>query len=98
MTMISITKTMCENPVSIYTRKHILIRKSRTSFFNVFCSIERVLVNDINKVRLNKEVNVYLVGISFLEQKLFSFYLLLKSWHFPDTRFGQNSDDILKHL
>ena len=78
----------------IYTRTHILIQKSRMSFFNVFCFIESDLVYDINKVRLNKYVFLYLVGISFLEQQIFSFYLLLKSWHFPHTRFGQNNDDM----
>jgi len=53
------------------------------SFFNVFRFFESVLVHDTNNVHLNKGLHLYLVGISFLEQKLFSFYLLLKSWHFP---------------
>ena len=62
----------------IYTKTHILIRKSCMSFSNVFWYIESVLVNDINNIRLNKWL-----------------YLLLKSWHFPLPRFGQNSDDML---
>ena len=74
----------------IYTRTHILMRKSRMSFFNVFCFLESVLVYDINNVRLNKWSFLYLVGILFLE--LFNCYLLLKS--FPLTWFGQNSADM----
>jgi len=30
--------------------------------------------------------------------KIFSFYLFLKGWHFPLTRFGQNSDVVLIYL
>ena len=43
------------------------------SFFNVFCFIESVLVYDINNIRLNKWLFLYLVGISFLEQKNIQF-------------------------
>ena len=39
------------------------------SFFNVFCFIERVLVYDINNVRLNKWVFLYLVGILYLQRR-----------------------------
>ena len=80
----------------IYTSTYILIRKSLMSFFNVFCFSESVLVYDINNVHLNKSLFLYLVGISFLEQKIFSFYHLLKSWHFQLTLFGQNRDDMLQ--
>jgi len=66
------------------------------SFFNVFCFSESVLVYDINNVHLNKSLFLYLVGISFLEQIIFSFYHLLKSWYFRLTRFGQNRDDMLQ--
>ena len=38
------------------------------SFFNVFCFIEIILIYDINNVRLNRGLFLYLVGISFLEQ------------------------------
>jgi len=62
--------------------------------FNVFFIIESVLVNNINNVCLNKWSYLYLVGTSFFKQKIFRFYLLLKSWHFPLMRFGQNSNDI----
>ena len=44
--------------------------------------------------QLLDQISCYLVGIWFLEQKIFSFYLLLKSWHFPLTWFGQNSEDM----
>ena len=47
--------------------------------FNVF--IESILVYDIDSVRLNKWLFLYLVSISFLEQSIFSFYPLLKSIH-----------------
>ena len=80
----------------IYTSTYILIRKSLMSFFNVFCFSESVLVYDINNVHLNKSLFLYLVGISFLEQIIFSFYHLLKSWYFQLMRFGQNRDDMLQ--
>ena len=82
MTMISIIKTMCENlgqPIfSLYIYTRTQISKSRMSFFNVFCFIESVLVKYINNVHLNKWLYLYLIGILFLEQRIFSFHLLLK--------------------
>jgi len=51
------------------------------SFFNVFCCIESVLVYDINNVQVIISLFGCLVVILFLEQKIFSFYLLLKSFH-----------------
>ena len=56
MMKISIKRMIYENPgyPIVYIRTHNVIKKSRMSFINVFCFIERVLVNDINDVRLNK--------------------------------------------
>jgi len=47
------------------------------SLFGMFCLIESDLVNDINNVRLNKGLYLYLAGELFLEQKQISFYVLL---------------------
>ena len=47
------------------------------SLFSMFCLIESVLVNDINNVRLNKGLSLYLAGTLFLEQKQISVYVLL---------------------
>ena len=43
------------------------------SFFNVFRFIESVLVHDTNNVHLNKGLHLYLVGISFLGEKIIQF-------------------------
>ena len=79
--------------LSIYiyiSRTYILIRNS-----HLFQCFPIHSVNVTNNVCFNKGVYLYLVGISFLEQTIFSFYLFLKSWHFSGTRFGQNSEAVL---
>ena len=62
------------------------------SFF--FMSVVHLWHSPFDNVELNKCPFLYLVGILFMEQKIVRFYLLLNSWHFPLTRFGQNSDGI----